>query len=239
MEEKSNKIWFVTLVLSLIAGYCDTLTFVSADKIFSAHVTGNFIVFAYQLVKGSDADAWLKLLTFPVFMLAVMTGGGLVARFAHKHLLLCCEGLVLLLAGILAYTLEGIYGTAPGWPMYLVTMLVVFAMGMQNAYGKLFVKDTFGPTTMMTGNVTQFALDLWSCLSSGFSNQLAARALKHGLITLGGFLLGCFLGALAGKLLGLTGIVFPGIAMLCCYYYTGRPGHESSPTTNSPINPVQ
>ncbi|MET1057588.1 MAG: DUF1275 family protein, partial [Pedobacter sp.] len=54
MEEKQDKIWFVTLLLTIIAGYCDTVTFVAADKIFSAHVTGNFIVFAYQLVKGGE-----------------------------------------------------------------------------------------------------------------------------------------------------------------------------------------
>lgn len=227
MEEKSNNIWFVTLVLTLIAGYCDTLTFVAADKIFSAHVTGNFIVFAYQLVKGSDAEAWVKLITFPVFMLAVMTGGGIVGRFVNKHVLLCGEGLVLLLAGALAFVLEKQYGNTLSWPMYVVTMLVVFAMGLQNAYGKLFVKDTFGPTTMMTGNVTQFSLDLWSCLSSGFSNQLSSVALKNGLITLGGFLLGCFLGAIAGKQFGLSGIVFPGVAMICCYFYSNRPTKQS------------
>ncbi|WP_163024490.1 DUF1275 family protein, partial [Pseudomonas viridiflava] len=58
MEEKQPNIWFVTLVLTIIAGYCDSITFVAADKIFSAHVTGNFIVFAYQMIKGADGDAW-------------------------------------------------------------------------------------------------------------------------------------------------------------------------------------
>ena len=52
MEIQKN-IWYVTLLLTMIAGYCDTVTFVAADSIFSAHVTGNFIVFAYQIVKGS------------------------------------------------------------------------------------------------------------------------------------------------------------------------------------------
>jgi uncharacterized membrane protein YoaK (UPF0700 family) len=236
MEEKSNKIWFVTLVLTLIAGYCDALTFVAAEKIFSAHVTGNFIVFAYQLVNGSDADAWVKLLTFPVFMLAVMIGGMFVARFANKHLLLFCEGLVLLLAGILAYILNELNGFTLSWAMYAVTMLVVFAMGLQNAFGKLFVKDTFGPTTMMTGNVTQFSLDLSSCLSSGFTNKVSLVALKNGLVTLGGFLLGCFLGAFVGKQLGLTGIIFPGIAMICCYFYSRSQNSETLLKTDTAAN---
>lgn len=222
MEEKQNKVWFVTLVLTLIGGYCDSITFVAADKIFSAHVTGNFIVFAYQLINGGGADAWIKLLTFPVFMVAVMTGGWIAARFFNKHFLLLAEGVILLIAGALAYGAGYLDGPEVTWPMYVVVMVTVFAMGFQNAYGKLFAKDTFGPTTMMTGNVTQFALDIRSYCNSGFSNADFLSGIYKGLITLGGFLLGCILGAWIGKLFGLTGMILPGVAMMVCYFSTGK-----------------
>jgi len=220
MEEKQNKVWFVTLVLTLIGGYCDSITFVAADKIFSAHVTGNFIVFAYQIIKGGGADAWIKLLTFPVFMLAVMIGGWIAARFSNKHFLLLAEGIILLIAGVLAYVFGYLDGPETTWPMYVVVMITVFAMGFQNAYGKLFAKDTFGPTTMMTGNVTQFALDIRSYCNSGFKNTDFLSGIYKGLVTLGGFLLGCILGAWIGKLFGLTGMILPGIAMAICYFTT-------------------
>lgn len=220
MEEKQNNIWFVTLVLTIIAGYCDTITFVAADKIFSAHVTGNFIVFAYQMIKGSDGDAWIKLLTFPIFMLSVMAGGWISARFMNRHFLLLCEGMILLIGGAIAYSLGYIGNTEITWPMYLVTMIVVFAMGLQNAFGKLFAKETYGPTTMMTGNVTQFALDIRSFCNSGFKNTDFLSGINKGLITLGGFLIGCLFGAWVGQLFGLVGIVLPGIAMVICYYST-------------------
>ena len=220
MEEKQNNIWFVTLVLTIIAGFCDEITFVAADKIFSAHVTGNFIVFAYQMIKGSDGDAWIKLLTFPIFMLSVMAGGWISARFSNRHFLLLCEGIILLLGGAIAYSLGYIDNGEITWPMYLVTMIVVFAMGLQNAFGKLFVKETYGPTTMMTGNVTQFALDIRSFCNSGFKNADFLSGIKKGLITLGGFLIGCLLGAWIGQLFGLVGVVLPGVAMIICYYST-------------------
>lgn len=220
MEEKQKKIWFVTLVLTIIAGYCDSITFVAADKIFSAHVTGNFIVFAYQMIKGTDSDAWIKLLTFPIFMLSVMAGGWISAKFSNKNFLLFCEGIILLLGGVLAYSLGYIDNAEVTWPMYLVTMIVVFAMGLQNAFGKLFAKETYGPTTMMTGNVTQFALDIRSFCNSGFKNADFRAGINKGLITLGGFLTGCILGAWIGQLFGLVGIVLPGITMLICYYGT-------------------
>jgi uncharacterized membrane protein YoaK (UPF0700 family) len=33
-----------------VADFCDTVTFVAAGKLFSAHVTDNFIVFAYDII---------------------------------------------------------------------------------------------------------------------------------------------------------------------------------------------
>jgi uncharacterized membrane protein YoaK (UPF0700 family) len=72
--QNSNNIWYVTILLSAVAGFCDTVTFVAAGSTFSAHVTGNFIVFAYQVIKGSDPQAWIKLLSFPVFVATSITG---------------------------------------------------------------------------------------------------------------------------------------------------------------------
>jgi len=227
--ENKQYIWTVTLILTAIAGYCDTLTFVAADRIFSAHVTGNFIVFAYQLIKGAAGDDWVKLLTFPIFIFSVMTGGWISAKFVNKHLLLLCEGVILMGAGIIAYLLGYIDNGAVTWPMYLVTMLVVFAMGLQNAYGKLFPKDTFGPTTMMTGNVTQLALDLKWVIFNGFSDTDHLTGFRNGMITILGFLAGCFLGAYAGKLFGLVGIILPGVSMVACYYFS-KPDAESIDT---------
>src|SRR3984957_8492040 len=60
------------LLLTLVASLCDASTFVGAGRLFSAHVTGNFIVLAYDLVRGTDRHEWSKLLAFPMFFVAVM-----------------------------------------------------------------------------------------------------------------------------------------------------------------------
>ncbi|MFY7813939.1 MAG: YoaK family protein [Chryseobacterium taeanense] len=217
MEIKHN-IGFVTLLLTIIAGYCDTVTFVAAGSIFSAHVTGNFIVFAYQFVKGSDMNAWIKLLTFPVFILAVITGGQIARKVVNHYKILFLEGVFLLLAGILVAVLD--YNEMFSHiMMYFVVMMTVFAMGLQNAFGKLYAKETHGPTTMMTGNVTQASLDFGMLLKSGFSDADAMTSLKKQLILIIGFLIGCFLGAYAGKYFGLVTLIFPGLSMIICYYY--------------------
>jgi uncharacterized membrane protein YoaK (UPF0700 family) len=219
MENEKN-IGFVTLLLAAVAGYCDIVTFITAGSIFSAHVTGNFITFAYQIVKGSDSQAWVKLLTFPVFILSVIAGGRIAAKSDNRYKLLLIEGVTLVLGGIISETCIRIPGLT--WETYVVVMMVVFAMGLQNAFGKLYAKETYGPTTMMTGNVTQASLDLGNSISSSFKDLVSVQGLKHQSITIAGFLAGCLAGALMAKSFGLTVIVLPGAAMIICYFSTGK-----------------
>ncbi|KRD57805.1 hypothetical protein ASE40_15705 [Flavobacterium sp. Root935] len=217
MEMQKN-IWYVTLLLTMIAGYCDTVTFVAADSIFSAHVTGNFIVFAYQIIKGSDAHAWIKLLTFPVFIFAVIVGGRIALKSVNHYTILFWEGIVLVLCGIASYVF-GYLQIFSEWAIYIVAMTTVFAMGLQNAFGKLFAKETHGPTTMMTGNVTQASLDLGNLIKNGTNDADSLLSFKKQLVTILGFLTGCFLGAVAGKFFGLGTLLIPGLAMIICYWY--------------------
>lgn len=219
MENEKN-IWFVTLMLAVVAGYCDIVTFITAGSIFSAHVTGNFIVFAYQIIKGSDAQAWIKLLTFPVFIISVILGGRIAAKSVNRYKLLLIEGIILVLGGIISEAFIRVPGLI--WETYVVVMMVVFAMGLQNAFGKLHAKETYGPTTMMTGNVTQASLDLGNSISSSFKDLVSLQGLKHQSITIGGFLAGCLVGALMAKNFGLTVIMLPGAGMIICYFSTGK-----------------
>lgn len=222
-----HNIHWVTFLLAWIAGYADTATFVAGDSIFSAHVTGNFIVFAAQVVAGANPGDWVKLLTFPVFILAVMAGGRIAKKTDTKYRILFIESLVLLTCSVLALML-------PHWPiieekagMHIIVMISVAAMGLQNAFGKLFAKETHGPTTMMTGNVTQASLDLGKILFGGIEKEVISwMSLQKQLITIGGFLAGCLLGALFGKLLGLAALGVAGIALLLCY----ASGKKAGPT---------
>jgi uncharacterized membrane protein YoaK (UPF0700 family) len=205
--------WF-TLLLSAVAGYCDTATFIAGNETFSAHVTGNFIIFAAQAVLNKDTSAWIKLITFPVFVFAVMIGGWLADRTGRRYSLLIIEGIILLVAGGIAFCPHPI----PAGDI-LVVMLTVFGMGLQNAFGKLFSKETYGPTTMMTGNVTQASLDLGRLLVKGFrTDHSIPESIKKQLILIGGFLAGCLLGGVLSKRLGLESLLIPAIAVLACYF---------------------
>jgi uncharacterized membrane protein YoaK (UPF0700 family) len=215
-----------TLLLSAIAGYCDTATFIAGNDTFSAHVTGNFIIFAAEVVVNGDPTAWVKLITFPMFIIAVIIGGWLAAKTGKRYILLLAEGILLMFAGGIACWLG-----AGETGRYLVVMVTVLAMGLQNAFGRLFPKETHGPTTMMTGNVTQASLDLGNLLWKGFkADPLSRESIKKQLFLLGGFLTGCFLGGLLAKFIGLRAVILPGLTMTI--FYVIQQGRQQASTEN-------
>lgn len=210
--DQQNTIRNLTLLLSTIAGFCDTLTFVTSNE-FSAHVTGNFIVFAYDIIKRADSESWMKLLSFPVFVAAIIAGGWVISKLSQKYSILIFEGLLLMASGTTMLVISYV-NIDSIWFTHTVILLIVFAMGLQNAFGKRFSKDTYGPTTMMTGNVTQASLDLWEIVKDKFKNDVALKSLKNLSYTIAGFLIGCLIGAVAGEFIGLSAAILPGIALL-------------------------
>jgi uncharacterized membrane protein YoaK (UPF0700 family) len=202
-----------TLLLCFAAGFCDTLTFVAAGELFSAHVTGNFIVFAYDLIKHIDPHGWQKLLTFPIFVLAVMLGGRIAKRSANMYLLLVLESLLLIVSGILSAVLL-VQGQDSGWQVQVIVVLIVIAMAFQNTFGKLYNKATYGLTTVMTGNVTQASLDLIKGLTTSPADSEIWVSFKKQLILIAGFLIGCLSGAVMARQFGLVSVILPGLLML-------------------------
>jgi uncharacterized membrane protein YoaK (UPF0700 family) len=212
----------VTFLLSAVAGYCDTTTFVAGNGTFSAHVTGNFILFAAQVV-GADPAAWLKLITFPVFILSVMIGGWLTSKTPGRYALLLTEGIILITACVVSLAFQSYIGSDQQWPAYGVVILVVVAMGLQNAFGKVFSKETTGPTTMMTGNVTQLSLDIGNLIRNKFKGPETAQSLQKLAVNIGGFLGGCLLGGVMAKGIGLAAVGLPGLVLLFWFFKTRLP----------------
>jgi uncharacterized membrane protein YoaK (UPF0700 family) len=225
--EQQKSLTYATILLAIAAGYCDTVTFISADNLFSAHVTGNFIVFAYDITRHAGSDAWLKLLSFPVFILAVMAGGLIASNFARPTSILLVEGGILTGIGIVSFILSQLGIGGHFWMGFIFAMCVVFAMGLQNAFGRIYGKETFGPTTVMTGNVTQAALEVEEILKNGKTDDDSRITLKRQGITISGFLIGCVTGAILGNAIGLSSVIFPGVAV--SFYALRMIG--SNPTT--------
>lgn len=213
MDEKKN-IAYISICLAFAAGFCDAATFTAAEELFSAHVTGNFVVFAYDLIRGAEANSWLKLLSFPVFTLAVITAGWFAPKLKSGYTLLLTEGVILLAAGVVDIVLG-----RPGsvWSA-VMPYVVVLAMGIQNAFGRLYATAAYAPTTMMTGNVTQLTLDIAKILMPGVWNSDHRPAFAKQFIVIGGFLAGCITGAFLAAHFGMWTVALPGVLLLLVFF---------------------
>ncbi len=166
-------------LLALSAAYVDTCGFIGLFGLFTAHVTGNFVLIGAELVSRHD-QILTKLLALPVFLASVLltAQAEVVLKRRGKTataLLLGVEALLVAAAAFAAWCLP-----APGRPDDWVTMILGFiliaAMGVQNA---LMRTSLAGPvqTTVMTGNVTQTTIDLLA-LATGRADA-ATRARIH------------------------------------------------------------
>ncbi len=200
------------LILTATAGFCDTATFVHMRGVFSAHVTGNFILLAASLVEGGHASDLLKLETFPVFVLAVGLGVWLYLSAEKRRK---GEGLrrtLLAMAVIFtACTLIAFVPHAPedGWDV-AITLLVVLALGLQNAVHH-FVAGAM--TTVMTGTVTTtIARATRRLLRADLPEQVAQGALNPVWLVLV-FAAGCLGAAFAVKAFGFACLIVPAAAV--------------------------
>ncbi|HEY8052694.1 MAG TPA: YoaK family protein [Steroidobacteraceae bacterium] len=200
------------IALAFVAGFVDTCGFVALFFLFSAHVTGNFVVLGASLVL-PHAGVVAKLLALPVFILAVAGTRLYVLHFAgdervERHVLaieLVFLGLFLV-AGLASAPIV----TADAPMAVLTGMLAVSAMGVQNAAART-VFASLSPTTVMTGNVTQVVLDCVDYRLSGdaqLRSGARARLAKFGPPVIG-FAAGAVAGALLYRVAGFWCVVLP------------------------------
>ncbi len=235
---RPKQIVLITVLLSGAAGYCDAVTFVSLQEFFSSHVTGNLVLFAYDVVKHADTGAWIKLLSFPVFIIGVMAGGAIDSRSNRPFILLFIEGLILLIFGGIWLILFST-GCAPGETTeYIVAMIIVFAMGLQNAFGRIYPKKIYGPTTMMTGLVIEAALNLGAILKINSAYSLSETNLYRQLKTIGIFLAGCISGALMGQWFGLSSVLLPGIGLTIYSIHAGLSPEKNGTVSNALVKKI-
>jgi uncharacterized membrane protein YoaK (UPF0700 family) len=155
------------VALAFTGGWVDVATFVGLDRLMAAHITGNIVLLAADLVNGFGEPDAIKLIGIPAFFAAVMLFTWVHDRHvvragdysARRPWILIIEALLLAVAGGLAAAFTG-----PGEPIgfgmaVAISLAAIVAMAWQNAAHRLY--PTLGPaTTVMTGNIAQFFIDL-------------------------------------------------------------------------------
>jgi uncharacterized membrane protein YoaK (UPF0700 family) len=208
--------------LGFIAGFVDTLGFIGLAGLFTAHVTGNFVMIGRTLVEPSQ-DLLMKLLVFPVFILAVMAtrllvlgwqaGGKPALRNAMQLqlvLLLGCMGL--------GWAAGGEHQTFGSPVVVAAGMLGAAAMAVQNAYGKL-LQGKEDATTVMTGNVTMMSIALVDSMRGDVDAMARARRLAGPIC---GFGIGALGGAAAWLMAGFLGLLPAAVVLAVLAWQAGR-----------------
>ncbi len=154
--------WFgVAALLSFNGGFVDTAGFLGLQGLFTAHVTGNFVTLGATLVMGTHGVI-AKLLALPEFVLIVALArvAGTALRRAELPalpILLVVKVCFLLAFFVLAVTL-GPFPDSDGLGALLTGFAGIAAMAIQNAVQRVHFAN-IPPTTLMTGNTTQVAID--------------------------------------------------------------------------------
>jgi len=198
-------------LLSFNGGFVDSAGFLGLQGLFLSHVTGNFVTLGAALVLGHHAIVG-KLLALPEFVLVVA-----LARFVGWRLRARQAPVLRIMLGIEVILLLGFFLMAVGFgpfpdadaPIALLTGFVgVAAMALQNAVQRVHLAN-LPPTTIMTGNTTQLALDgVDLLLGVDKRPQLRERfgRLLSGILT---FALGCAACALLYWLAGFWSLLAP------------------------------
>jgi uncharacterized membrane protein YoaK (UPF0700 family) len=225
----------IPVVLSVVAGYVDSCTYLGLFGVFVAQATGSFVLAGALFVK-SEPGALAKLFAIPVFFLAGAGVTVLVHSLRERPHAVLASSLgieCLLLVGFAISCLAGMPFRDTEAPAAIVTILFgMAAMGAQSALVRLLMRGV-ASTNVMTTNMTLLAINATEILlgwierrkagSTGSLNPNYAQAQNEFAALLPivlGFFVGTALGAIAYMNVGLPCVllaIFP-VGILALWY---------------------
>jgi uncharacterized membrane protein YoaK (UPF0700 family) len=229
-DAASSRVEVPAALLSFIAAFVDTCVFIGLFGLFTAHVTGNFVLIGAQLVT-HEGNLLTKLLALPEFIVAVGCAV-LLTRLLKRHhrnalpVLLTVETLLLLMTVAAAHALKP-PSSGDDSSTVVIGMLASFAMGLQNALMRLEL-SFMPPSTVMTVTVTQTVIDAVNLIvdrSPSESRTLTSTRFKRTLPSIGAFFLGAAGGAYGYFVCGFFSLLLPAAlcVLLVCIFRVTQP----------------
>jgi uncharacterized membrane protein YoaK (UPF0700 family) len=221
----------LTLPLAFMAGIVDVVGFVALFGLFTSHFTGNFVVIGKEIVDHS-LRLIAELIALPVFVLVVALARLLVIRYEQwgkpplRVLLLIQTALLAgcMLVGVAASPISD----PASFGSILAAQLGVAAMAVQNAGARLIFPD-HAPTTVMTMNTTQAAIDFVDMLHAvpGLSEAARARFASTAPIVLA-FIAGVIAGAFGFLFVSFWCLAIPVAGLIAVAATCTRAGASAS-----------
>lgn len=210
-------------LLSFVAGFVDSCTFLALFGVYVAQVTGSFVVLGAEAFSHS-AGVLVQAVAIPAFVLAAVVTAALVAITDRGRRALAwalaLETLLLIGFTTVVAFVHPVQGPDAGSTV-AAAALGLAAMGVQSASVRM-LSGGAGSTNVMTTNTTQVAIDATDWMLALLAQRRnpatpqaaervrLARSRCSGLLLLVlAFLLGTVVGALAFLLSGVRSLVLP------------------------------
>jgi uncharacterized membrane protein YoaK (UPF0700 family) len=220
---------FMGMSLGFIAGYVDTLGYIGLFGLFTAHVTGNFVLIGASLADPVHAPILLKFLAFPAFIGGVASARLMIVDAADRHTQALTQSLVLqlvLLCGFMFFGIGAMPTEGQVTPSGMVAgLLGAAAMGAHSATSRLLL-SRLAPTSMMTGNVTQVVIDAIDAWRHPADGTVAERCVKF-IWPLLAFAVGAIIAAFGYRYFGFFALLVP-IVILCAVIAAARTEGEAA-----------
>lgn len=215
--------------LAFLAAYVDTLGFIALFGLFTAHVTGNFILIGSALADTSQMSILLKFLAFPAFIIGVAVGRLLIAAIQRRNGRALGWSLVLQLVLLIGFMVCGmaaapVQSPTAGWVM-ASGLLGTASMGVHSAISRLLLAH-LAPTSLMTGNVTQVVIDMVDMLRGASDAGTTERCIKFVWPVLS-FGVGAIAAAFAYHAIGFAALIVPALILVALigWEFTQQPAN--------------
>ncbi|MBO1331425.1 DUF1275 family protein [Streptomyces sp. VRA16 Mangrove soil] len=198
-EERHGPLPPLLLVLTVVTGLVDAVSYLALGHVFVANMTGNVVFLGFALAGAEGLSAVASLAAMASFLAGALAGGRLGTRFAaHRgHLLASATAVQTVLVAVTVVAAAVSDGQVSSGVRYTLIVFLGLAMGLQNAVARrLGVPDL--TTTVLTLTLTGLAAD--SGAAGGAAPRPGRRILS---------VLAMFLGALGGGLLVLHDRLVP------------------------------
>jgi uncharacterized membrane protein YoaK (UPF0700 family) len=207
-DERHGPLPALLLVLTMVTGLVDAVSYLSLGHVFVANMTGNVVFLGFAVADAQDFSIPASLLAIAGFLAGALAGGRLGSSAGHHR------GRLLAIATYIQIALLGaalIVSTLALVPegnavRYALIVLLALAMGLQNATARrLGVPDL--TTTVLTLTLTGIAAD--STLAGGTNPNPGRR-----LVATATMFLGAAIGAVLVFHVGVSAVLALALALL-------------------------
>jgi uncharacterized membrane protein YoaK (UPF0700 family) len=190
-DERHGPLPLLLLVLTMVTGLVDAVSYLSLGHVFVANMTGNVVFLGFAVADAQDFSIPASLVAIAAFMAGALAGGSLGLHAGHHRgrFLALATYLQIVLVGAALVVSIATPNLEGSLVRYALIMLLALAMGLQNATARrLSVPDL--TTTVLTLTLTGFAAD--STLAGG-SNPHPGRRIVATITMFLGAAIGAFL----------------------------------------------